>query len=95
METVSYIQASILEQPFRVYRKELSSSFFLYSFNRGKQLQQGGKVCIPSEKKRKKELCLSFWKNQMITLFYSCFAAFNIQCVGIPWTALAEDIWLR
>ena len=46
-------------------------------------------------KEKKKELGLSFRKNQMITLFYSCFAALNIQCVPIPWIALAEDIWLR
>ena len=46
-------------------------------------------------KEKKKELGLSFRKNQMITLFYSCFAALNIQCVPIQWIALAEDIWLR
>jgi hypothetical protein len=40
-------------------------------------------------------LGLSFRKNQMIMLLYSCFAALNIQCVRIPWIALAQDIWLR
>jgi hypothetical protein len=48
----SFIQATILEQPFRVYRKESATSFFLYSTGTATTAGSKGVHTIRKEKEK-------------------------------------------